>query len=398
MQGVVFMSLCLMVFAILVRFQLCSNQTSFDAFIAVWSIIGSCQFAYLSWMSRFDVHEDSNSLHLNRYHFTENMIINSMHSGHIPTPVLFCNILPLMATPIGMSVEVARKVSYTNLIIFAIILTNILYSSNMLGVVEDAFIDSCSDSGHHSGGQSSGSSITDSSRHSRKDINTRLFVDVLTHIMTIGAAYITCSQAAEIGSQFIKRMETDTEADAILNNILKNSIAGTACLLEIEQEELKSLACGKCGVRPRLSQARHQLLHSMRWCMSRQVMVDLASGSYQSVKKEVDISNWAFDIAACINECEVSVEQPEHHQHFHDSAIESRNMNHKETNAEKSSEHADRKLLSSQDSIDATVTVMDELMARVAVENALFNAMSHGDEKLKVKFHVQPMPEGDLLT
>jgi hypothetical protein len=146
--------------------------------------------------------------------------------------------------------------------------------------------------------------------------------------------------------------------------------------------------------------------------MSRQLMVDLASGGYQSVKKEVDISNWAFDIAACINECEVSVSQPEHHQQINESTtMKSRNRNHKETNAEinnsssstnssgdtHSSEHEGRKLLSSQDSIDATVTVMDELMARVAVENALFNAMSHGDEKLKVKFHVQPIPEGDLL-
>jgi hypothetical protein len=66
----------------------------------------------------------------------------------------------------------------------------------------------------------------------------------------------------------VELLRAGRSADSMLNHILKNSIAGAACLLELDQQGM--LEKGD-NMSTRLEQALNQLYKTMQWCSLRQV-------------------------------------------------------------------------------------------------------------------------------
>ena len=143
----------------------------------------------------------------------------------------------------------------------------------------------------------------------------------------------------------------------------QNSIAGAACLLEMDQETTPT-SCS-CGKGERLQQALEQLYKTMRWCSSRQVMVDLSAGRYQTSQNPLDVGT--FLLSLC-----------------HDSAP-----------------FVCEDLTASLREKNDVVISFDEKMARLALENAISNAIAHGDRKsitLRAEFHENGKPLKRLLS
>eukprot|EP00613_Pedinella_sp_CCMP2098_P024564 CAMPEP_0171698706 /NCGR_PEP_ID=MMETSP0991-20121206/9508_1 /TAXON_ID=483369 /ORGANISM="non described non described, Strain CCMP2098" /LENGTH=144 /DNA_ID=CAMNT_0012287605 /DNA_START=89 /DNA_END=519 /DNA_ORIENTATION=- len=103
------------------------------------------------------------------------------------------------------------------------------------------------------------------------DADLRLMVmlqDMLNLFLCICIAYFTLAPGLQMTEELTKTFHNGRLADSVLNHILKNNIAGAACLLEIEIEERPKNS-------DRLTQALEQLHRTMDWCVSRQVMLDL---------------------------------------------------------------------------------------------------------------------------
>jgi hypothetical protein len=128
----------------------------------------------------------------------------------------------------------------------------------------------------------------------------------------------------------------------MLNHILKNSIAGAACLLELDDQALSEQGCKTCRKSTRLRQALDQLYKSMQWCSLRQVMVDLSAGRYQSLLSPVDVGG--FLAGLCNGAASFSCE--------------------------------DTTVLVRQDTHSIA---FDEKIAILAMENGVTNALAHGD-------------------
>jgi len=288
-----------------IYYELKTSQLFYDGFICFICCIGCTYFAYLSTQRHLD---------LSYLHKADYSIVSEMNRGRIPIPVILYSILPLIATSTGMTIRTAKFAVLYNIFTFLIIAYNI---SNITGI--------CIDKSCHSIDKQ------------QRDINFHL--DLILSSILMSLSWFCCLPAAEIGDNFIRTKEIDAKADAMLSNILKNSIAGASCLIEIEQEEMKVDPCEKCGIRHRLTQARHQLLHSMRWCTSRQIMVELAAGTYETIPTDVSIPSFLEDIKSMSENCVIE----------YDEHINSR-YNVK----------------------------VDEPMARIAVENAVASALHHG--------------------
>mmetsp|Transcript_27356 Transcript_27356/g.35448 ORF Transcript_27356/g.35448 Transcript_27356/m.35448 type:complete len:629 (-) Transcript_27356:456-2342(-) len=278
----------------------------------------SCSVAHIVFQI---TKRDMNNISDIKLHNGDYFIIKELNQGRIPFSILYCNILPLIATSTGMSIEVAKYVVIYNLFAFIIV------ASNVYHVVE------CP---HYS---------------CNIDISDRrlnFYCDVIMFSVIFSLTWFCCLPAIEIGNDYIRTKEVDAKADAMLSNVLKNSIAGASCLIEIEQEEMKANPCEKCGIRHRLTQARHQLLHSMRWCMSRQVMVELASGTYKTYLSDFNLNNFFIDMNVMSENNKIIFEDI--------TGI------------------SDRYLLK-----------LDENMVHVAIENGLFSASSHGTGNIKLE-------------
>mmetsp|Transcript_731 Transcript_731/g.909 ORF Transcript_731/g.909 Transcript_731/m.909 type:complete len:734 (+) Transcript_731:145-2346(+) len=307
-----------------IYYELKTSQLFYDGFICFICCIGCTYFAYLSTQRHLD---------LSYLHKADYSIVSEMNRGRIPIPVILYSILPLIATSTGMTIRTAKFAVLYNIFTFLIIAYNI---SNITGI--------CIDKSCHSIDKQ------------QRDINFHL--DLILSSILMSLSWFCCLPAAEIGDNFIRTKEIDAKADAMLSNILKNSIAGASCLIEIEQEEMKANPCEKCGIRHRLTQARHQLLHSMRWCTSRQIMVELAAGTYETIPTDVSIPSFLEDIKSMSENC--VIEYDEH--------------------------------INSQYNVK-----VDESMARIAVENALANALYHGSEH-NVTIKAETLNEGQILS
>jgi len=289
------------------------SRRIFDWVIGFISVICCTFFMYLSSIRHLDFS------HLAIAH---TVLIKQMNRGRIPIPLILFNTMPIIATSVGMSVNVVKYVIVYNLIAFMIISYNV--SSHTTCFFEE---------------------------FCNVDYEEKYFsfiIDFIINLVIITMAWFCCIPAAEIGNQFIRSIDADSQADAMLSNILKNSIAGASCLIEIEQEEMKANPCEKCGIRHRLTQARHQLLHSMRWCMSRQVMVELASGTYKTYLSDFNLNNFFIDMNVMSENNKIIFEDI--------TGI------------------SDRYLLK-----------LDENMVHVAIENGLFSASSHGTGNIKLE-------------
>jgi len=132
----------------------------------------------------------------------------------------------------------------------------------------------------------------------------------------------------------------------VLNHILKNSIAGAASLVELEVQERT------------VSEEPHDLLDSalgelhsaISWCVSRQVMIDLSSGTYLTTHSPVGVTKFLTGLFSGTTSVDIK----------------------------DSTQHVD--------------IAFDEKLARLALENAKTNAKHHGDGNLLevcAEFHEQ---------
>jgi hypothetical protein len=76
--------------------------------------------------------------------------------------------------------------------------------------------------------------------------------------------------------------------------VLKNRVAGAASMLEMSLEAIKSnereedIAMRK--------QALDQLYLTMKWCAARQILIDVAASTYQSILAPVDLRSFLDDL------------------------------------------------------------------------------------------------------
>ena len=121
----------------------------------------------------------------------------------------------------------------------------------------------------------------------------------------------------------------------MLNHVLKNSIAGAASLIEVEFQERST------SEQPHdlLDSALGELYNTISWCVSRQVMIDLTSGTYTTSHSPVNVSKFLTGLFSATT----SVDIKDFTQHLD--------------------------------------VAFDEKLARLALENAKTNAKHHGDGK-----------------
>jgi hypothetical protein len=170
---------------------------------------------------------------------------------------------------------------------------------------------------------------------------------VFAYVMCI--AYFSLAPGLQMSDELIKTLRAGRLADSVLNHILKNSVAGAACLIEIEIEDMPES-------NDRLSSALEQLHGAMEWCVSRQVMLNLLDASYKSVLSPCIINRFlARMVQASVGKGSITVKEN----------IETDGASDQEV-------------------------LLDVHMAEIAIANALSNAVAHGDtsEAVEVSSHL----------
>jgi hypothetical protein len=269
--------------------------------------------------------------------FLISFLVNDI-SGELPGPFLLALILPLLSTPAGVNSRAVKITTGIN-VCFLGATVYLLYrqsqtNSQTIGIIHDSFL----------------------------------------AIALICVSYFACVPCNEEGDKLMVELSEGREADSILNrneqnlyfkfcvsrhlhltlsipDILKNRVAGAASLLEMELERNKI----DCRI-PDTSlqqQALDQLYLTMKWCASRQILMDVASRRYLSVIAPVNIRKFIDEI--CFGNGRVRF----------DTSIDD----------------------SAYDPSGTKVLAFDKHMAILACENAVSNAKAHGDGDL-IQFSV----------
>jgi len=127
------------------------------------------------------------------------------------------------------------------------------------------------------------------------------------------------------------------------NALSQNSIIEIATLAELDKQEKSS---------SRQDQVLAQLYRTMRWCASRQVLGELASGTYRTSLSPVNV------------------------QSFVRGTVEDK-------------DHVDLSIV--DETIGIGTVIFDETMAWVILENAMNNALEHGDGKVCLSIKYSPI-------
>lgn len=190
--------------------------------------------------------------------------------------------------------------------------------------------------------------------------------------LIIGVAFVSAIIASVVlalhmqhsaNLDLISQLNASREADSVLNHTLKNSVYSAVCLLEIEQQrELLEPSLKDSGeLRAAGIQSTLDQLHrTIGWCSSRQVLIDLTSGTYQSTLSPINAGGFLRTVASTLTTCSYSI---------HENAF------------------------------NLSVAV-DEKMCRVALDNALTNAAAHGGDgeiKIGASFHPNGAVNVDML-
>mmetsp|Transcript_2374 Transcript_2374/g.5150 ORF Transcript_2374/g.5150 Transcript_2374/m.5150 type:complete len:574 (+) Transcript_2374:175-1896(+) len=303
----------------------------FSIFTACVAIIESCKFLYLAQISDLSTVVTA----------SDRVVIQSIENGSIPMNLMFGLILPLITTPCGMDANLAKLVS---VVTFVSLIFSILAMRHRM--VANCIAESCTE-------------------EQLGDRYTTMRNDFLAVLAMVSLAYSTCVPGSVISNEFVELLRAGRTADSFLNHLLKNTIAGAACLIEIDQHDASSAAavriCG-CGTRSSMGmqQALNQLYTAMRWCSSRQVMVDLAGGRYISAISAVDISSFQKRFARGRANFVFSDE------------------------------------IASGAAREELEILFDEKIAVLALENAVTNALEHGTEGADIK--IGTSFRGDLTS
>jgi hypothetical protein len=155
-----------------------------------------------------------------------------------------------------------------------------------------------------------------------------------------------CLSSAELSEHHVSLLHASREADSVMNHSLKNSVAGAVTLLEVEHEDSMAVGSGASAESAdRLKQVIDQLYRTMQWVSARQVLLDLASGNYQTSLSHVNAKQLLKSVASTITTSQYTVNE-------------------------------EAELLE---------VSLDEKMCRLGLDNAVTNSIAHGDGKT-VKF------------
>jgi len=161
-----------------------------------------------------------------------------------------------------------------------------------------------------------------------------LIHDIIVTLVTVSIGVFSSIPGAEVTAAYLDRLRTGRHADSLLNHVLKNKIAGAAAAIEIciqDHPLMKSKLQPSCD----------QMYRSMRWCAVRQTMMDLVAGTYTSTLHSVNTQKF---LEGVISPSVVFI-----------------------TNDQVSGQS------------DSSDILFDEKLAQLALENAVSNAVAHGD-------------------
>jgi hypothetical protein len=296
-----------------------SHEKAFSIFVAILTVVASCTHLYLAVFG--------NVLTTNA---VERPAVQSIDHGAIPAKfILFSMALPLITTPCGMNVRLAKTVCLFSSIVF--VLTT--YATYRRILSNPSCVDGqCSD---------------------------RLFAlanDFMVALATISISYSTCVPSSDVSIEFVELLKAGRVGDCALNHVLKNTIAGASCLLEMEQAQHQDRPISEFQ-----KEALSELYSAMRWCSSRQLFLDLSSGRYRSVLSPVAINSFLTHFRQGKSPLVV-------------------------TTVERTLEGANE-------------LCFDETMANLAMENALSNAKAHGVEGTAISLSAsfQAGPEKKII-
>lgn len=243
---------------------------------------------------------------------TERVIFKRMESGHLPCPLLVLLLaLPSLACLQGMQSKFATKLGCFNMALF-LALSCAMYFCRLPRLPD-----------------------SEEGKFEAEMSLINLFHNIITGSSIFYIGRVACGQGVEARDHCLDLMRAGRLADSVLNHVLKNSIANIATLIELDEASAIGEPLTRRDILERLTQA-------MRWCSTRQVLVDLADGRYESVKTPIDVRNWLRNVSATRKaECQVWI-RPEN------------------------------------------LVCFDEKMAFLVLENALSNAAAYGDGTIGV--------------
>jgi hypothetical protein len=323
-----------------------ARMNAFFLLICGASLVAGLKILYLAYAT-FD---PSSVTTMNTLQRTLNA--RMMERGAIPPLIILTLALPSMATPAGFSPKLARIMAAVNsVVLFA--LCAFIYQKISVSCVPE-----CTEL------QNSDRLVT-------------LVHDAMVSVAILVIAFLACVPMAEVGEEVVCDLVSDLaagrEADSVLNHIIKNSMANVRyeeplsvllcvlfvcsiqCLyrvkhraiLEIELMEKPtqtSLSAAEIQRNRALKDALSEINLSMAWIASRQVLLEMSAGTYETSMSPVNIKDFFKTITAGSE------------FRFHDATQTLAPLQPGEQIA------------------------FDEKMARLAFENGKTNALFHGDK------------------
>jgi len=170
--------------------------------------------------------------------------------------------------------------------------------------------------------------------------------DVLVTISIVSVGLFACVSATEVTEAHVHRLRAGRHADSVLNHVLKNKVAGAAAVLEIFIQDNPSS-------KSRLQAACDQMYRSMSWCAVRQTMLDLVGGAYTTTLEHVHLQDFLEGMMPPSVPFQIKL------------PLKSKTE--------------------SGESIESVDVFFDEKMARLALENVISNAVTHGDNAFPIQ-------------
>jgi hypothetical protein len=295
------------------------QQFLFDAAIAVACFSGMGKFLFLAFRERGA--DDSTLSPPIRQDAID------LRHGELKFQLILYVLLPLVSTPAGTRISTAKALTFINLALYAVITAKIYLNIDHAECHDEEMC------------------TAEEIRNKRVKFITDLNSQI---VAAFGVFYHSCLTSMEQSERVMQLLKAERETDSILNHSLKNSVAGAVCLLEVEQQEHKGATDGSVE---RIQLAIDQLHRTMEWVSSRQVLLDLSSGNYQTSLSVVNGTQFVKSVASTITVGTYSI---------HDVGIPGE-------------------------------VAIDEKMCRLGLDNAVTNAIAHGDGG-EVKFGISFLP------
>jgi hypothetical protein len=331
------------------------QQQSFDALVSLTCLVGMGQLVYESFVHTGDLPgEHANEKEHGR-----------MQDGQLNFQAMLYVTLPLVCTPAGMTIPIAKALTLLMMAFYFLLAFRVYdnISSEQACMGDDCMQeepeegcngDHCM---HHTDNtmQQGGHRRTSSSENSDIQAEQAIFLhDLAVHLIACFSVVAhACLSSAELSEHHVNLLHAAREADSVMNHSLKNSVAGAVTLLEVEHEDSMAVGSGaSTESTERLKQAIDQLYRTMQWVSARQVLLDLASGNYQTSLSHVNAKSFLKSVASTITTSSYTINEE----------------------------------------AEFLEVSLDEKMCRLGLDNAVANSVAHGDANKTVKFDASFKP------